>query len=146
MTTRGKPFAAGKSGNPAGRPKGLRTKVSVAVSTILEAEAEDIARAIVSAAKGGDPTAMRLAAERLCPVRKGAPITFALRPITSEADATAAMADVLASVASGTITPEEGQSVASLVGTFLEAVRVHEHSRRLEAIEASLAAGGQHAR
>lgn len=136
-------FQPGQSGNPAGRPKGCRTKVAEAMAAILEQDAEDIARELVTLAKAGDPTAMRLVVDRLAPVRKGAPITFTLPPIATEADAVGAMGGVLAAVASGEITPEEGQAVASLVGSFLEAVKTNDHARDLAEIRSVLVEMGK---
>jgi hypothetical protein len=48
--------------------------------------------AVVSAAKAGDPTAMRLCLERLVPVRKGRPITFDLPPVETASDISKASA------------------------------------------------------
>jgi hypothetical protein len=57
----------GQSGNPAGMPKGTRHRATMLAEKLMEDDAENIVRAVVNAAKAGDPTAMRLCVERgLC--------------------------------------------------------------------------------
>jgi len=41
---RGRPFKAGRSGNPEGRPRGSRNKATMAVEALLDGEAKAIAR------------------------------------------------------------------------------------------------------
>jgi hypothetical protein len=69
-------------------PKGT---VIMLAEKLMEDDAEDIVRAVVSAAKAGDPTAMQLCIERLAPVRKGRPITFDLPDIETDSDITKAL-------------------------------------------------------
>jgi hypothetical protein len=142
MMTRGKPFGADNPGNPAGRPKGSRNRASRLAELIQDADAEAIAQSVIGAAVAGDMTAARLVLDRLAPIRRGAPITFDLPTITSEADAVTAMSGVLAAVAEGQITPEEGQAVAALIASFLDTVKTNDHAQRLRAIEERLGPTG----
>jgi hypothetical protein len=135
-------FQTGQSGNPAGKPKGARNRVNRLADLIQDADADAIAQSVIGAAVGGDMTAARLVLDRLAPIRRGAPITFVLPPITTEADAVTAMGGVLAAVANGEITPEEGQAVAGLIGSFLDTVKVNDHAERLRAIEERLGTNG----
>lgn len=141
MTNSGQ-FRAGQSGNPAGKPKGTRSRVNRLAELIQDADAEAIAQAVIGAAKEGDMVAARLVLDRLAPIRRGAPISFDLPPITTEADAVTAMGGVLAAVAEGQITPEEGQAVAGLIASFLDTVKVNDHAERLRAIEERLGTAG----
>src|SRR5437868_588363 len=84
----------GQSGNPAGMPKGTRHRATMLAEKLMEDDAEDIVRAVVSAAKAGDPTAMRLCVERLVPVRKGRPISFDLSPVKTAADVAVAVGEL----------------------------------------------------
>lgn len=77
----GKPFEEGRSGNPAGRPKGSRNRATQALEKILDGDAEAILNKAVEMAKDGDPVALRLCLDRLIPVRKDRPITFTLPEI-----------------------------------------------------------------
>jgi hypothetical protein len=78
----------GQSGNPAGMPKGTRHRATMLAEKFMEDDAEDIVRAVVNAAKAGDPTAMRLCIERLAPLRKGRPIEFDLPPVETASEET----------------------------------------------------------
>jgi hypothetical protein len=144
MTTTGQ-FRAGQSGNPTGKAKGTRNRASRLAELIQDADADAIAQSVIGAAVAGDMTAARLVLDRLAPIRRGAPITFTLPPITTEADAVTAMGGVLAAVAGGEITPEEGQAVAGLIGSFLDTVKVNDHAERLRAIEERLGTTGGNA-
>lgn len=59
-------FKAGKSGNPAGRPKGIVDK-RAELRAILEDHAPAIIGKLIELAKSGDPHAIRLCVERLIP-------------------------------------------------------------------------------
>ena len=89
----------GQSGNPAGMPKGTRHRATMLAEKFMEDDAEDIVRAVVNAAKAGDPTAMRLCIERLVPVRKGRPIIFDLPDIETSPDISKALGVIAKSMA-----------------------------------------------
>jgi hypothetical protein len=74
-------FQKGMSGNPSGKPKGARARVTQLAEKLLEDNRGGIMDAVVNAAKKGDPTAMRLCVERLVPLRKGRPVVFDLPPV-----------------------------------------------------------------
>jgi hypothetical protein len=57
---RGKPFARGASGNPAGKPQGARHKTPLAVEALLDGEAEELTRKAIELAKAGDMRAIWL--------------------------------------------------------------------------------------
>ena len=62
---RGLPFEKGRSGNPAGRPRGCRNRSTQAAQLLLQGEAEALTRKAVELALGGDPTALRLCLDRV---------------------------------------------------------------------------------
>jgi hypothetical protein len=74
----------------------------------LAAKARDMALA-------GDTVALKLCLERLCPPRKGRPVTLDLPAIETLADASAAVGKVIASTAAGELTPDEAGSVIALI-------------------------------
>src|SRR3954447_8683346 len=92
-------FQKGQSGNPLGKPKGARHRVTVAAETLLEGEAEAITRKAIELAKGGDGPALRLCMDRILPARRDRPIFFNLPPLTKAADAVEANAALVAAVA-----------------------------------------------
>ena len=79
-------FQKGMSGNPSGKPKGARARVTQLAEKLLDDDRDAIVRAVIAAAKNGDPTAMRLCVERLVPLRKGRPVVFDLPPVKTAAD------------------------------------------------------------
>ena len=119
---RGRPFAKGRSGNPAGRRPGSRNKATLAAATLLAGEAEALTRAAVELALSGDPTAMRLCLERLLPPCRERTVKFILPPIESVSDISAAMQAVTSALAGGHITPGEAATIAGVVETFARAI------------------------
>src|SRR5215213_9009235 len=133
---RGRPFEPGQSGNPTGRPRGSRNERTCLVESLLDGEAEEITRKAIELAKAGDGPVLRLILERLAPARKDSPISFELPPIDSVGDAKAASASVLAAVASGDISPGEGQAVMALLVSHKMIVEATDFETRLAALEA----------
>ena len=131
---RGRPFAKGRSRNPAGRRFGSRNQATMAALELLADEAEALTRKAVEAALAGDPTAMRLCLERILPRDRA--VKFALPPIKSAADIARAMGAVTAALADGRITPAEGQAIARVVTTFVQTIETSEFDRRLRMLEA----------
>jgi hypothetical protein len=126
---RGRPFTKGRSGNPAGKPRGARHRATLAAEALLDGEAEALTRKAIELALAGDPIAMRLRLDRILPPRRECPTTFALPDLGSVADAGAARAAVLAAVASGKTCLSEALEVSKLVGAF---VRTSEAAKRFE--------------
>ena len=129
--TRGRPF---ERGNP-GRPRGARHKTSLAIEALLQGEAEKLTRAAIDKALEGDVTALRLCLDRLAPARRDAPVTFALPRIETADEAASALSAILQAVASGYVTPTEGESVARLVAAFVQALEAKEFEARLAKLE-----------
>ena len=131
----GRPFQPGQSGNPAGKRKGTRNRVTVLAEKLMTDDSEAVVLAVVKAAKGGDMTAARLVLDRIAPARRGRPISFALPLIKTTADITEAMRAVLASMASGTLTPDEAMAAASVIEVNRKAIETHELENRVVALE-----------
>lgn len=135
----GRPFPPGQSGNPKGKPKGCRAKVTMDVLALLDGEAEALTRKAVEKALEGDMTALRLCLERLAPPRKDSPVTLAGLPkIKSAADLPKATAKILEAVAKGIITPSEGQALAGLIEGHRKALETAELEARVAALETNL--------
>ena len=132
---RGRPFEPGQSGNPEGRPKGSRNKTTLAVERLLDGEGETLTRKAIELAKEGDLVALRLCLDRVYPIRRDRPVTFALPTIESPEQAANAMAAVLSAVAGGELTPMEASEIAKLVDVYVRSVETNELSKRLERLE-----------
>ncbi len=117
---RGKPFEKGRSGNPAGRPKGARNRATVAAESLLDGEAEALTRRAIDLALGGDTTALRLCLERLIPPRREREVYIDLPEIKSKEDVLAARNSVLTALSQGLITPSEAVTIVGLIELNIE--------------------------
>jgi hypothetical protein len=139
---RGQPFRKGQSGNPRGRPSGVRNAATVLAEQLLDGEAEALIRKAVEKAKKGDMAALRLCIERILPPRRERPVTFKLPELASANDASKAMAAITAAVAGGGLTPAEAGELSRLVETYVKALEVTEIELRLQALEDKVHAEG----
>ena len=125
----------GQSGNPNGRPKGSRNRVTLVALAAMEEGADAIARKVVDLAKEGDISAARLVIERLVPVAKERPIFLSL-PDTGSAEGVAqAQAAILQAVAAGDILPGEAATLAGIVEARRKALETQELEQRISALE-----------
>ncbi|QKS27736.1 MAG: hypothetical protein HT579_01410 [Candidatus Accumulibacter similis] len=125
----------GQSGNPNGRPKGSRNRVTLVALAAMDEGADAIARKVVEMAKGGDISAARLVIERLVPVAKERPIFLSL-PDTGSAEGVAqAQAAILQAVAAGDILPGEAATLAGIVEARRKALETQELEQRISALE-----------
>ena len=131
-------FQKGRSGNPAGKPKGAppRHRATLAAEGLLDGETEALTRKAVELALAGDVTALRLCLERILSPRRERPVTFTLPALRSAADTAAAMAALLAAVADGHIGLAEASEAAKLVDAFVRASAVTETAAREERVDA----------
>ena len=125
-------------GNP-GKPKGARHRATQAALALLEGEAEALTRKAVESALAGDVSALRLCIDRIAPPRKDAPVSFALPPMASAADAAQAAGAVLAAVAEGDLTPLEAVQIMGLIETYRRTLETCELEARVAALEAGAA-------
>jgi hypothetical protein len=132
---RGKPFKAGASGNPDGRPRGSRNAATLALESLLDGQAEALTQKAIDLALSGDMAALRLCLERIIPPRKDRPVNFAFPRISNAKEATTTMSAVLTAVAAGDLTPTEASEVGKLVDIFVKAVEATDLTERLERLE-----------
>jgi hypothetical protein len=132
---RGKPFAPGSSGNPAGRPVGARHKTTLAMEALLDGEHEALTRKAIDMAKGGDSVALRMCLDRLMPPRKDRHIAFDLPKLETPADAVKASASIVYAVAHGELTPSEAAELSKVVDGFTRAVETADLASRIEKLE-----------
>ena len=121
-----------------GRPQGSRNKATIALQALLDEEGEVITRKAIELAKAGDSGALRLVLERLIPPVRERRIALPLPKIETPAGIAAAIGAILDSVAAGTITPGEGQSLAGLCEGQRRSLETLELEARLSALEQSI--------
>jgi hypothetical protein len=73
---------------------------------------------------------------RVWPERKGRPVALDLPPLESAADLARALGAIAQAVATGEMTPEEGQAVASVLEVQRRALETVNLEQRIEALEA----------
>jgi hypothetical protein len=128
-------FQKGESGNPAGRPRGSRNRTTVLMQSLLEANAEAIARKAIDLATGGDLTAIRICFDRLVPARKHEPVDFDLPRLDTAADTVTAASTIVAAVAAGELTPSEAADIAKAVDIYVRALATQQFEERLAKLE-----------
>nr|WP_282572345.1 terminase small subunit [Roseomonas acroporae] len=79
--------------------------------------------------------ALEALAKRAWPERRGRPVRFEMPEITKPADVVVALGRIAAAVSAGTLTPEEGQAVASIVETHRRAIETEDLARRIAELE-----------
>ena len=135
LKARGRSFKKGRSGNPAGRPKGARNRTTLAAEALLEGQAEAITQKVVDMALEGDLTAARMCLDRILPVRRERRVRFDLPPINSAEDVANAMRAIAAALAFGELSPSEAAEVGSFVGWHAKAIEVFELEQRIKLLE-----------
>ncbi|WP_264050419.1 DUF5681 domain-containing protein [Methylobacterium flocculans] len=135
MTSRKPGFQPGQSGNPAGRPKGARSRATLALEAILEGEAEAITRKVIELALEGDTQALRMCLDRLAPPRKDRPVILELPDIETASDLPRATSALLQAVAAGDITPSEASDLGRAIDAHVRAVEAADLHQRLLRLE-----------
>ena len=135
------PFVKGKSGNPAGRAKGVpdrRTKLRA----LLEPHVPELFARVLEAALAGDMVAMRLCLERVCPTLK--PITQA-EAIKVDLTGTPVeqSREVLMAISNGALTIEEATQLLAGIASSMKILEISELEKRLEALEEAATQGSQ---
>jgi len=62
-------FQKGQSGNPSGKPKGTRNKITVLFERLLDENAQPLIEKAIELAKAGDVPSLRLLIDRIAPAR-----------------------------------------------------------------------------
>ena len=134
-------FQKGQSGNPAGKPKGSRHRVTQMVEALIEGEAETLTQTALTLAKAGDAALLKTLLDRLAPPRKERPVQVDLPLLQSPQDAPGVAAALLGLAASGELTPSEAQGLAGLLEAYRRQSEFAELEARIAALEARHAAG-----
>jgi hypothetical protein len=128
-------FRKGTSGNPAGKVRGTRNKVTIAVEGLMGKYGEQVAARTVKRAVDGDVGAARLILDRIAPVRRGRAVHLKIGGIGDAASVMNAHAALLSEVAAGRLTPEEAEPISAMLGAHLKVIETTDIDRRLRDIE-----------
>jgi Family of unknown function (DUF5681) len=134
-SVRGRPFRSGQSGNPQGKPRGVRNRATQLLDSMAESDAADVLHVVIERAKHGDMAAAAMLMARVWPPRKGRAVAFDLPPLTQPADLVTAFGMVVQAVGSGLLTLEEGQAVGALLEMQRKAIELTELEARVTELE-----------
>jgi hypothetical protein len=136
-TRRGKPFEPGNRFGK-GRPAGSRNIATLAIDQLLEGESEAVMRKVVQFAKKGDPTAMRLFAERVCPARRERLVQLELGELKTAEDLQSAFQAVAKALAKGDIDTRQAEHVTRVLEFGRKAIETGDLARGLEEVRTEL--------
>jgi len=128
-------FPPGQSGNPSGRPKGARNRVTLAMEAVFDAETETIILQLVHKAKVGDAGALRLCVDRLLAPTRARMVEFDLPAIDTAADAPKAFSTVMAECAAGDLSIAEARDVVKMIDTHVRLIEACDLEKRIIALE-----------
>jgi hypothetical protein len=128
------PFPKGNPGGP-GRPRGSRNKLNLMLDQLAEADAEKMVRRMIENANEGDRVAARLVLSRIWAAPKGRAVAVELPDIKTPADLLKAHAAVASAITSGTLTPQDGAALSSMLETHRRAFELVSQEMRVAHLE-----------
>ena len=128
----------GQSGNPRGKPRGARNKVTVLAESLLAEEAEALVKKCVQLALEGQPVALKLCLERILPPIKERSIQLNLQAPHTTEEILHAMGQVFVHVVDGTIGPQEGNTLMNMFAATTKGIETFQLEQRLAALELAL--------
>jgi hypothetical protein len=128
---RGRPFKPGNSG----RPPGSKHKITQMVEQLAEGQAEQLIQKVLELAQAGDVACLRMILDRLWPLRKGQPVNVVMPPINTPQDVVSAIASIWTGIRDGRLTPEEASALSIVVDRSVQAIELHDITRRIAALE-----------
>ena len=126
-------FTKGTSGNPAGRPKGIKDKRH-RFSEAIESMIPQVLDSVFQKAIAGDMTAARMLLDRTLPNKRPEQERV---EISHTGNFPSDAQNVLRSVLDGDVSPDVGASLLSAMTSVLKAIEVEELTKRIEALESN---------
>ena len=124
-------FTKGASGNPAGRPKGIKDKRH-RFNEAIESMIPQVLDSVFQKAIAGDMTAARMLLDRTLPNKRPEQERVEIEHsgnIASDAQ------NVLRGVLDGEVSPDVGASLLSAMTSVLKAIEMEDLAKRIEALE-----------
>ena len=128
-------FVKGQSGNPKGKPKGVRHTATQVTYALVEGNLQEVLETVVERAINGDMTACRMILDKVLPNTKDRPVNIDLPPINDLNGVGFAQAEILQAVATGDITPNEGERIASIVEARRRSLETIDLEARISQLE-----------
>lgn len=130
-------FPKGQSGNPAGKPKGVKHKATQAALVLLEGETEALTRKAVELALEGDTTALKICLDRIAPTLKSTapPINLNIPLHNNLTDTAKAFVNA---AANGELAPDLAAQLVSAVASVARVEEMESVKHRLESLEKAI--------
>ena len=128
-------FRKGKSGNPLGRPRGIRNKATIAAEVLFEGEIEGICRKAIEEAKRGNIQAIKLVLDRILPPKKEASIFIDLPTMKTSSDILEAIHRVTQAVSRGELSPSEADCLTRIIERQAKVIEMNDFDERLKKLE-----------
>jgi hypothetical protein len=122
-------------GSKLGRPKGATNRYTRLVARLASDDVKQVVAAVCAKAKEGDVRAAELVLRYAAPLPRGRPVTFAMPEIKTVHDVQVALNALWQAIASGAVTPEEGETLGRLLSQHAAVLESSEIERRLRALE-----------
>lgn len=128
-------FIKGRSGNPLGRPRGVRNRATVLAEKLFEDDIEEICKQAIDQAKKGNTHAIKLILDRILPIKKEASIFIDLPNVNNAQDILEAVNLVVEAVCKGKVSPSEGELLTKIIDRQAKAIELNDFELRLRSLE-----------
>ena len=128
-------FQKGVSGNPSGKPKGIRHRSTLLAERLFGDEIRDICVSVIAEAKKGDMQAAKIILDRILPPRRDRLVAIDLPQIEKGVDLVQVMRHIVNAVSSGQISPSEGEALARILDIHAKTLELIELEQRVVALE-----------
>jgi hypothetical protein len=128
-------FRKSQSGNPNGKTKGTKNRATLAAEQLLQGDLDNICRRLIEEDLIGNMQAIKLVLDRVLPPKKDRVIDVQLPKLQTTDDAVNAISIIIDPVASGEITPSEGEAMSRDVDAFIKTFQAHEIEKRVSMLE-----------
>ena len=130
-----------KGGRPKAETIALTKAARARFDTLAAENIERVFEAVMAAiVEDRDMAAAKLLIDRVIPSRRGAPVSFHIRPLKTPEDCALAYTDLLDDVGAGRLTPDEAQTISAIVAKRAELFPSVELAAEIEALKEQLAA------